>query len=250
MGARSKTLVLRDSARPRKARASDLAPLESFLRAVEPRAPALAELAEEYLKQLSLSPGSDRDTIVRLHVVAPFGPALDLRTLEPRHVDAWLRSQEAAGYAEATRAKHLSVLGCVLEYARRTGALEADPLRGVDPSLRPSRAPRDPHRTTRELLGPVEVATILRSRAIRPVDRLLWSVLLLTGARIGEALGLCWGDWDEWASPLGRLTIERQLNTRTGELTPTKDGGVRDVPVHPELAAALRAGRALFRPPT
>lgn len=242
----SGALKLRDGARPRRARLQDLPPVEQFLRVVEPRTVTLGELAAEYVAQLRLAPGSDRAATVQLHVVDRFGAETDPRLLRAHRIDAWLEQYAAGGYTSGTRSKHLSALSCLLDYGRRTGALEHDPVAGVTPSLRPTRRSKDPHRSVREALSVAEVRTIVESRAIRPLDRLLWTVLLLTGARIGEAIGLSWEDWDQGASPLGRLTIARQWHTRSQSMRPTKDGGVREVPVHPALRRALVEARRLF----
>jgi len=66
--------------------------------------------------------------------------------------------------------------------------------------------------------------------------RVLWSLLLLTGMREGEACGRRWRDWDRCARPLGSLEVASQYG---GE--PLKTDSPRLVPVHPFLAAAREA---------
>ena len=61
-----------------------------------------------------------------------------------------------------------------------------------------------------------------------------------TGLRLGELLGLKWGDIDFDA---GAMNVERQW-TRSGELAPPKTAkGVRRVPLNAELVAFLRKHR-------
>ncbi|MBW3602057.1 MAG: site-specific integrase [Actinobacteria bacterium] len=68
-------------------------------------------------------------------------------------------------------------------------------------------------------------------------DRLtaLWAFMLGTGARRGEALGLCWGDLslDDWS-----VTIRRALTT--SGLTSPKSGISRTVDLDPGLVETLR----------
>lgn len=76
---------------------------------------------------------------------------------------------------------------------------------------------------------------MLISAYVIPWDRrVLNAIKLLTGARIGEAVGLRWRDLDHAAVPLKRLNIVRSYAQLTKTETP------RRVPVHPVLNAILR----------
>jgi len=64
-------------------------------------------------------------------------------------------------------------------------------------------------------------------------------VLGLGGLRLGELLGLCWGDIE---FPANRLLVRRQLEATTGELRDTKTkAGTRFVSLPPEVMVALKA---------
>ncbi|HEU4731735.1 MAG TPA: site-specific integrase [Kofleriaceae bacterium] len=70
-------------------------------------------------------------------------------------------------------------------------------------------------------------------------DQVVWNALAFyTGGREGEICGLRWSDWDEASAPLGCLTLERQYGG--ARLKTDRD---RRVPVHPDLARALKAWR-------
>ena len=65
-------------------------------------------------------------------------------------------------------------------------------------------------------------------------------VLIYTGVRISEALGLKYSDFED-----GYLTIERQYNL--GEIKPPKYGSRRKIPVHEELQKALAMHREIHQ---
>ncbi|HEY6071984.1 MAG TPA: site-specific integrase, partial [Anaerolineales bacterium] len=81
--------------------------------------------------------------------------------------------------------------------------------------------------------------------AAAKADRLygLYAVLLGTGMRIGEALGLSWSDWDPQR---GTLTIRRQLTEVSGQLSfgePKTERGKRTVRLPGFAAAAMQEHR-------
>jgi len=78
-----------------------------------------------------------------------------------------------------------------------------------------------------------EVVALLQDERIPEDHRFLHTILFLTGARLGEALGLRFSHIEREVEPLQRLTIARSYDQRT------KTDAVRVVPVHPTLAAAL-----------
>ncbi|MCC7542744.1 MAG: tyrosine-type recombinase/integrase [Deltaproteobacteria bacterium] len=95
-----------------------------------------------------------------------------------------------------------------------------------------------------------EVELLISSDQI-PVDRqMLYGLLFLLGARIGEVAGLRWRDIDERAAPLHRITIAHSYEHGTKTEMP------RSVPVHPTLAAMLAEwklssfAKLTGRPPT
>ncbi len=63
---------------------------------------------------------------------------------------------------------------------------------------------------------------------------MLYGLAGLAGLRIGEVAGLRWRHYDAASEPLGRLVIAHSHDRET-----TKTGRIRQVPVHPTLAALL-----------
>lgn len=97
-----------------------------------------------------------------------------------------------------------AVLRAALRQAVRMGLLYRNPIDGVSP-------PRPP-RLEMKTLGHDQVKQLLASAE---EDRFLalWTLMVSTGLRIGEAIGLRWQDLDEHN---GRLSIQRALQRQEG----------------------------------
>lgn len=109
----------------------------------------------------------------------------------------------------------------------------------------PKKRDRDPKWRKLAVYTPAEVAALLSSPAITIDRRALYGLMLLSGMRPNEAAGRRWRDLDDTAQPLGCLTIASQADGAEGDRE-TKTGDVREVPVHPLLAAILADWRAAF----
>lgn len=68
---------------------------------------------------------------------------------------------------------------------------------------------------------------------------MLYAILFLTGVRFGEMAALRWNDKDDECQPLGKLHVSASYSTWHKQVKSTKTGVVREVPVHPLLAAML-----------
>jgi len=185
------------------------------------------------------------------HHVAPhaFG-RLPLTQVTPRDVAAWVKELRAKPsprgglLAPATVRSVVALVSKMFVAAMFEELVKMNPVsvlpKGTVPALRDKDpAARQGWRYSRE-----EVVSLLSDQAIPDDRRVLYAVLFLTGVRIGEGVVLRWGDWDRARSPLGCLTIARTLASQDrSRVKPTKTGAVREVPVHPTLAAALAAWR-------
>lgn len=89
---------------------------------------------------------------------------------------------------------------------------------------------------------PEEMSTFLRTSAEEnDPDHDLWRLLLATGARRGEALGLRWGDVDLDAEPDPTVAIRQSVVTvnHVVHVEPTKTGKDRNVEIDTGTAAML-----------
>lgn len=94
-----------------------------------------------------------------------------------------------------------------------------------------------------------EVEALISDHRIPLYRRVLWHGLFGTGMRLSEFTGLQHGDVDWSAEPLSRILLRRQRARSGAGWQPLKEdkhgvGITREVPVHPSLAAALRAWRS------
>lgn len=84
-----------------------------------------------------------------------------------------------------------------------------------------------------------EAETLISDPRI-PFDRqLAYGFGLLAGTRPGEVAALRWKHYDATREPLGRMLVATAYNAKTQTVGRTKTRAVRNVPVHPTLAAML-----------
>lgn len=105
---------------------------------------------------------------------------------------------------------------------------------------------RDANREWRDgaVFSREELTVLLASPKLTMDRRVLYTVLALTGARLGEVLALRWRHWNPTREPLGELRIATSYQRISGGEKCTKTGASRQVPVHPSLAEVLGAWRA------
>lgn len=162
---------------------------------------------------------------VRLHLVPALG-RLPIGKLAPDHLTPFYRSQLAAGLSPRSVQFSHAVLRMALEQGVRRGVLPRNVAKLVD-------APRVPRKNVRSL--DIEQARDLR--AVTANDRLsaLYTLVLCTGLRRGEVLGL---GWDELDLDAGLLSIRYTLSKTAGgwERTEPKTQSSRRVVRLPEVA--------------
>ncbi len=173
-------------------------------------------------------------TIARRHLVPTIG-TIALGRLRPSDVEALVVHRREAGLSPSTVRTIYTVLRAALDIAVRDGLLGRNPAAAV---RRPGIDRRDAAYLT------AEQAQILLA-AIRG-DRLegLFRLMLATGLRRGEALGLHWADVDLDAGLLRvRWTLTRtSQGLQLGE--PKTDRSRRMVPLPRSAVEALGAHRA------
>jgi integrase len=171
-----------------------------------------------------------------------------LPSVTPQAVAAWLSELRVLTSPRTGKVASPATTRNVYDVVRRAirravfdGHLHADPFAVLPSELRPSARAADPTAREGYRLRREEVEALVASAEGR--WRVLWCVLALTGARLGEALALRWRDVVEDA-PLRRVVLARQVHHRARDLRATKTGDVRVVPEHPELRRVLEVWRA------
>lgn len=173
-------------------------------------------------------------TLARKHVAGRIG-GLRLVDVTPSRVEQLLLGLERDGLAASTRRQVHTVLGLILSAAVRDGLLVSNPAASVD-------RPRVPRREAQWWTSE-QVASLRAAAAGHRLAGLL-DVVVFTGLRRGEALGLRWTDVDLDAGLLrvtGTLTRGANGLART---QPKTAAGVRVLPLLGDSARALRARRS------
>lgn len=179
------------------------------------------------------------------YYVLPHVGGTPVAKLGLRDVERMLDALRADGLSARTRGAARGVLGQVMKRARREGLTAADPVSDTDAGR------RDATSKVQEALSADEVRALLAEVDDR--HALAVRLMVMTGVRVGEALGLCWDAVDIDA---GTLTVRRNLVTvntpRTddgpgrSELVlgePKTRSGRRTITLSPDLVARLRAHR-------
>ncbi len=184
-----------------------------------------------------LKPSTRRSyrSILERQLVPVFGDSV-LSALTADDINRYLVTAEQAGLKVKTRRNVLVLLHKVLEDARASGFTATNPLRDTRAVRRP-RALRPEDESDVELLNPEEVNRLFG--AMEPSYLPLFLTAVSSGLRLGELLGLQWGDLDAAASV---VHVRRTLYQ--GEYyVPKSKAGRRTVDVGDQLLGALAALR-------
>ncbi|MFE3023219.1 tyrosine-type recombinase/integrase [Nocardia tengchongensis] len=159
--------------------------------------------------------------------VRPKWEKVVLREITPGAIQKWVTDLTNAGMAPSTVAKCYYLLSSSMKAAHRAGAIDANPCKGIDlpkPGPMPER-----------YLDDSEVSAITES--LSDFDQLVVEVLLGTGMRLGEAMGLHWENVD-----LKRrlISIERAYDPVAQDMKAPKDHERRSIPIGTSLTQRLR----------
>jgi integrase len=154
---------------------------------------------------------------------------------------SWLRTEykSARGkpLADKTIKHHYGALFLIFNYAVRQDILTKNPMDKVD-APRVSRKPVD-------ALSPTETAAFFTALSTRPLDfRCMLHVLITTGLRRGECLGLQWRDIDQDG---GTLNVKRSVNytveSGVNVAEPKTPKSIRTIPVISSTLSMLNEWR-------
>jgi integrase len=193
-----------------------------------------ADAAAEWLRYVE----DDRDVkpstltdyrSVARRLVEQFGD-LAIEDVTAERIEEW-RSGIGAGRAQPltnrTRNKSLTILGGIMERARRVYGLRSNPAREIEKL-------RERYDATRfDFYSPEEVWALVRAAASEQ-DGAIFLTAAFTGLRRGELIALRWRDVD-----FERSAVRVSGSYANGKLTTPKSGRGRVVPMVPEVAAAL-----------
>lgn len=168
-----------------------------------------------------------------LYLLPRYG-SLKLAQVTPDRVAVLVRELEAKGLSGAYVQNILKPLNGTMNFAVRKGMLSTNPVALLTPDERPT-VTRGGFRE----LGPEDVQRLLTEAARYEYGPLVRSTVY-SGLRLGEALGLQWGDIDFDG---GLIHVTKQW-TREGELAePKTTKAVRRVVMPPDLVTFLREHR-------
>jgi integrase len=176
-------------------------------------------------------------TGIKLHVLPALG-SRQVSTISPDDLVAWYASQRRSGSAAWSIRARWVPLRSLLGYAARNGLITANPADVLRRRERPKLGrPRDRFLTSAEI-----EALLSKSRGSAS---LIVPLLLFSGLRIGELLGLTWGDID-----FGRreIRVRYQMSRKGNVRIPLKtENGRREVILMAEVAHRLRKARLAAR---
>jgi integrase len=168
------------------------------------------------------------------HLRAEFGRAR-LTHITPADVAAFVTTQQGRGLKGWTVKGQLTVLSAVFKYAgRHLGYTGTNPVTLLDRVERPGTADERPKRT----LSADELRRLLAD--VDEPYRLVFELAAETGARLGEVLGLVWGDVSLDAQT---VSFAYQLGKRGERVALKTKRSRRCVEITPALVASLRAAR-------
>lgn len=167
----------------------------------------VAELAPRTLDGYELS--------VRRHLI-PFFGSRPIATITANDLVAWHAAQRRSGAAAWSIKGRWNALRCVLAHAVRHDLLAANPADALTSREKPKPGP-----LRKRFLTDDEMAALLAAATGR--THALVALLLFSGLRISEALGLVWRDVDLSS---GHLRVRYQLS-RNGKRVRLKTAGAR-----------------------
>jgi integrase len=194
----------------------------------------LAEYLTQWLDGVrdSVRPATHRGYTTRMALVSREAGGVRLCDLTPGHVQQLTRALLDRGLQPSTVANVRSVLSATLEQARVWGLIPSNPVRDT-------RAPRLPKKE-RPILSPDGIKALLEAADEDDDPWLpLWTLLLLGGLRLGEALGLRWTDLDQRRSA---VHVRQQVQRVPGgwDYHEPKGGDARTVVVPPLVLDLVR----------
>ena len=198
----------------------------------------VAEYSVTWLEQRArkIRSAADEERWLRLHVLPRIGD-MALEELRPRHVAELVEQLVDAGLsARSVRNAH-GALSVMLQHAVFHEVLVMNPARDLPRGTMPRIGRSKIRAFTR-----AEALTLMSDERIEWPRRVLYSLALLGGMRLGEAAGRRWRDIED-REPLRALHVTTQYDDLPLKGADGEDDAARVVPIHPELERILDAWR-------
>jgi integrase len=161
-----------------------------------------------------------------VHILPALG-AMRIADIAPLHIEKLVQSRLDAGSSPKTVRNLVGLLQSIFSLAVDNDLIPRSP-------VRKRHKPRVP-RSEKPVWTPAQLKLIVDS--VPKADRSLFQCAMLTGARLGEILGLQWKHID-----FGAQTLEIRQALWEGELVaPKTEGSVRVIYFGPSLLSALTA---------
>lgn len=161
-----------------------------------------------------------------------------IEDVRPRHALAFIRGLRRRQLAPRSVANIWGTVHKIFADAVIEELLSGNPMVLPD-TERPRRVDADPTWRSKAVYTRAEAEALVTGVDLDDDRRMLYALALLGGLREGEVSDRRWRDYDPDAEPLGRLSVHSSYRRANKVAKGTKTEAVREVPVHPLLAAML-----------
>lgn len=151
-----------------------------------------------------------------------------------KYLNVEAKTKAGKPYSEATIKHYYATLHNILEYARRLHYIDSNPCNDLSPKEKPHVSKQEIDFLTTE-----QAKAFLAALSQEPLFwQCLMTLLIYTGLRRGEAIGLQWGDIDGNALV---ITVCRSVSHKgkIGPLKGRREGESRNVPITPQILELL-----------
>jgi integrase len=174
---------------------------------------------------------------LNINRLKPYIGSIPLETLNPDDITRAYNAMAQAGLGPSSIHQAHRVLRAAMRQAVKARVLYWDPTQAVTPPRLPKNDPR--------IFTAEEIRTLLRTTHSDGRWHILWVVLVSTGMRLGEALGLQWGDIDLERGAVHILRDVERVKGKGLALGELKTAASkRSVPLQKEATEVLRRYRA------